>query len=157
MILKMKKKIFYLLGVLPLILLSIMLINKNTNHHFKLPNEIVIYEHGTERKISKENLLYSKILTYTNERFETNLDMYKLSIAKDEMKKFKKDEVILEFIYTNKKKSTYRGYVKEYYKLIMPLTGEYKDMVFFDTNKNDYNSPIGKLNEPDKLLELFNQ
>lgn len=123
--------------------------------YFSEPDKILVYKKGTTQTINKEDKLFSNIINQINDRVDSNVDVCKLEFDENNMKVTKQKEVVVEFVYSKKQKSKFRTFEKEYYSLIFPLTGDNKDLCFFNNNKNDYSGPIGKLKTSDGLLDLL--
>lgn len=130
--------------------------------HFELPDTIILIEHGNRKVITKEDKLYEDIVNLSDARFKSSMEYYNLSISSSDIYKIEKDEMVIEFIYQsqNSQKTKYIDFnnntqIREYKRLVMPLSGEYKRMVFFDNKDGNYSSP-GVLSAPyDLIKRLF--
>lgn len=126
--------------------------------YFIIPDYIVIYNNGKEKKITNKDPLLSKILDLTNDRFTNKIDYYKLVVEMSNLNKLEKQELVLEFVYYETKETIYdekQNYSRKYKKLIMPLTGEYTNCIFFDTGSETSFGPISTLASPEQLIKIL--
>lgn len=125
--------------------------------HFELPDKIILLDHGTQKLIAKTDKLFRDIIDLSDARFMASMDYYDLTISNSEMNKIEKEEMVIEFIYQSSQKTKYMDFnnnvqEREYKRLVMPLSGDYKRMVFFDNDEGKYRSP-GVLTAPYDLIK----
>lgn len=149
----MKKKLIILFCLL--IFFSAYLYTRNKC--FIVPNEIILYKNGDAQTINKDNKVFSEIVKEMNNRAHHHFNVAKLAFNRNDMVELKKREIIIEFKYSKKHISYIRLYGEEYSSLIFPLTGLYKELVFFDNSNENLNGPLGPLDSPDILLNLLNK
>lgn len=160
---KMKKKLFF---VAALVVIAIILgawaresmrsnaENPTSRDYFPKPEKIIIYKDGNIQTLTKDDKLFPDIFSKMNSRV-TSISEAALAFDKESMEKTKKNEVVVEFVYSKKQKPIETWYKKEYTGLIFPLTGQNSDMCFLEANINNYGGPIGPLSSPNTVLELL--
>jgi hypothetical protein len=94
---------------------------------FAEPDKIIIYKSGNTQTISKDDMLFSDIVSQMNYRVEKDTDILKLGIDEIDMITIKQNEVVVEFVYLKKQKSKVGRVKKRHSNLIFPLTGETKE------------------------------
>jgi hypothetical protein len=139
------------------ILLSILIfiLYQSRINHFVEPDTIIVYKDGMTKTFYRDDKLYTEIVKHIDNRINSDLHVVKLGFHKDDMDILKQHEVLIEFIYSEKQKSKYWGSVG-YTHLLFPLTGEYNDLYFMETNNgNNYSGPIGILKSSEDVLDLL--
>lgn len=128
---------------------------KITVTNFNIPNQILVYKNGKEKKILKDDNKYAEILKLSDNRIGIKIDRLKLVIPKESIEKLKKTETFIEFVYSEQQKKI-GNLEQKYIELIFPLTGDYIGYCLFEQgNNNDYSGPISNLGSPDSLLNLL--
>lgn len=128
---------------------------KNIYSYFQEPEEIVIYDNGKEKTINKSDDKFIEILEANNKRFESQLVAYKVTLDEKTLSEMKKKELLIEFVYPKKIKTKLKHDSKEYDKIIIPLTGDLKSLVFYGENSDDFGSGYGPLLSPDEVIKLI--
>jgi hypothetical protein len=123
---------------------------------FAEPDKIIIYKSGSTQTISKEDKLFSDIVSHVDSRVEKDTGILKLSIDENDMITIKQNQVVVEFVYFKKQKSKVGRVKKRHSNLVFPLTGETKELCFFEENLNNYSGPLGPLKKSEILLDLLN-
>jgi hypothetical protein len=147
----MKKTICILLSMIIFTLIFISCAEQG----FAEPDKIIIYKSGSTQTVSKDDKLFSDIVSQMNYRVEKDTDILKLGIDEIDMITIKQNEVVVEFVYLKKQKSKVGRVKKRHSNLIFPLTGETKELCFFEENSNNYSGPLGSLKNSDILLDLL--
>jgi hypothetical protein len=126
--------------------------------YFPKPEKILVYKDSTTQTITKDSNLFSDILIKMNSRVKepstAALALNKTSVDNNSMEIIKKNEIVVEFVYSRKQKLKGVDSSREYSSLIFPLTGDYYDMCFLEENKNNYSGPVGQLINIGDVLEL---
>lgn len=117
--------------------------------HFERPDSISVWEHNTQRAYG--DLDWEKIdhlLQLLDQRFEYDLDFVKLDLSNEEGELFREDETIVILEYDPQRELEFKlnGADKKIVcrELIMPVTGQYGDLMFF-RGDNGLTSPLGRL------------
>lgn len=130
--------------------------------YYKLPDKIIVYNHGNKEEIDKEDQLYHQIIQLLNQMFA---DVQRIGMTKtaiDEYREKQAKEVLaLEFIYSDTYKFHYedwgREINREYCRLFIPLDRVSDPIeIFFGDNEKYFGGPIGMFVEPTQLIELIN-
>jgi hypothetical protein len=158
----MKRKLFYIALVLSAIILGGWAkesMRKNAENptsrdYFSKPEKILIYKDGNIQTLTKNDKLFSELFSRMNSRV-SSISEAALAFDKESMEKTKKNEILIEFLYSKKQKPIETWYKKEYTSLIFPLTGQNNDKCFLEVNTNNYGGPIGPLSSPNIVLELL--
>jgi hypothetical protein len=123
--------------------------------YFPKPEKILIYKDGNVQTVAKDSKLFSDIVIKMNSRVYGGLGgSAGLAFNKESMENMKKNEIVVEFIYSKKQKLKGAGPSREYSSLIFPLTGKYYDLCFLEGDNNDYSGPVGRLMNIGDVLEL---
>ena len=130
--------------------------------YYKLPDKIIIYNHGNKEEIDKKDQLYHQIIQLLNQMFADvqHIDMTQTAI--DEYNEKQAKEVLaLEFIYSDTYEFHYKDWRSEingeYCRLFIPLDRPSNaTLIFFGDNEKYFSGPVGMFVEPTKLIELIN-
>lgn len=127
--------------------------------YFPKPDKIAIYKDGKMHNLTEEDKIFSDIFITMNGRVKhpERLGQYSLAFGIDDMNNLKKNETVVEFIYSKAADITVHAQKTEFYSLIFPLTGKRFDMCFFDRHLNHYGGPIGSLDNVGDVLSLLDK
>lgn len=150
-----KKKISLFLVFICIIIL---IFSNRSITNLKAPDKIVIHNKSTNETIEKNDKLYNDIYKLVEEGVEDDLHEYKTGLGEQDMDRMKNNDIVLEFIYNSQQKRSLSSNAgaRKYYALIIPLTGDYKGMIFFEENVKNYVSPLGYLKSIESILKLLN-
>ena len=126
--------------------------------NFTQPNKIVFYNKGKKTTINKGSALFNNILEFTDKRFGEKIDFYLMAVEMKDLKQMEKDELMLEFLYSDIVETQYRidpVISIKYKRLVMPLSGEYTNCMFFDWGSKMSSGPISTLSTPDDLIKIL--
>jgi len=129
-----------------------------TYKYFATPDKIIFYNHGIEKDIEKGSSLFNNILDLTDKRFNDRIGFYKSEIDVEGLNKMQQSELMLVFSYSDIKETTYLSQtntIKKYKRLIMPLSGNTSNFLYFDDGGKYSSGPIGTLSPPDGLVNLL--
>ncbi|ERI94203.1 hypothetical protein HMPREF1982_01215 [Clostridiales bacterium oral taxon 876 str. F0540] len=126
-------------------------------NYFTKPDKIVVYKNGETQNLTESDKLFSDIFINMNGRVKNSDEMgeYALAFGIEDMKNLKKDQTVVEFVYSKAANITVYNQKIEVYGLIFPLTGKYIDMGFLDCHRNHYSGPIGSLDNVGDVLDLL--
>ncbi|MFL0268020.1 hypothetical protein [Candidatus Clostridium radicumherbarum] len=134
----------------------------NQYKYFELPDKIQLIDKGKRLKmITADDNLYKQILDLTNERFNTNVSSLRCIVTPENLKSLENNELVLEFIYLGPKYTEFYNQflppIKQYVRLLMPLTNSVSKNLYIDDGKGSGLSPLSNLLPPDKLIDLVNK
>lgn len=161
---KLKKiKLFILFILIGTLILSIFSCKHAENfkeitesEYFEMPDKIITYNEANSRIIEKDSKLYNAILYLMDKRLKEvrNFEIYGYLLM-DEDIEIKNNSAAVEFIYDNEKQTIYGKEIKNYFRILFPLTSlpdsVEDELIFFGDNKHYY-SPAIKVPEPDNEL-----
>jgi PBP1b-binding outer membrane lipoprotein LpoB len=130
----------------------------NKYKYFAVPDKIIYFNKGKIKEFTKEASLFVNILDLTNKRFGEKIDMYKLAIQIESLNKLEQTELVLEFVYSDIKEIEYNmnsDMHKKYKRLLMPLSGEYSNCIFFDDGTELSAGPIATLSSATDIIQIL--
>lgn len=126
------------------------------------PDQIIICGNDKTKVLDKNSKDFDKIVSLSNKRFPTKLEMYKSVVDNWHMSYIIDDGIGIEFIYSTEQSLSVQGKPIKYSKLYFQLTSKrFKDTssntvnIFQYGDKNNFiGSSIGTLNYSPELVEL---
>lgn len=108
--------------------------------HVRLPDSVIVYNKGKQKNIDMNDDwdIYNKIVSLIDGRYSSKLSTVQLAMPAEYESTIKNNDVAVEFLYKNMtgSSSILGNDVKQYSysRLLMPLTGEWSDMLFMGDN-----------------------
>ncbi|MFL0268711.1 hypothetical protein [Candidatus Clostridium radicumherbarum] len=136
-------------------------INNKQYKYFELPDKILLIDKGKIIKtVTSNDNLYNQVLDLSNERFVSNLYPLKCISTAETLKTIEEKEMVLEFIYQEPKHTQFYDQflppIKQYVKLLMPLTESETVNLYIDDGKGSPLSPLSNLLPPKDIINLLN-
>lgn len=136
--------------------------NEDTTEYkyFQRPDKILLINKGNiDKTIEKGTDLYNKILELTNKRFESRLYTLKSIMNSETFKVLENNGLVLEFIYNEPKHTEFYDQflpaIKQYVRLIMPLSDSNDKDLYIDDGNGSELSPITNLLTAQELVDLL--
>lgn len=120
--------------------------------YFSYPVNILIYKDGSPDRLDASNSRYPKILELMHNRMNEPFYLAKLAVNDELIEHIKAQEIVVEFIYSKLQSVTYLVHKTSkpfhYTRLLFPLTGPNRQLIFFGDDNEYFSGPLGQLSAP---------
>lgn len=132
------------------------------NRVIKIPEKIIVYKAGKKVVFTKNIDVFDKLYNTLNKRLGSILVTVQLAVNPELEEEIKNNQMVIEFIYTRQQKSIFQSerlftIEKSYKRLMFPITGDYKSVVFFGDDKLYHSGPLGELFKPMEVKNLLRE
>ena len=129
--------------------------------YFNYPDSVTIYRNGSAAKLNVSDSLCTEIVSLIRNRIKEPIYVSKLAVSADDIVQIKEQETVVELSYCRLQSTTYNimntQQTKKYSRLLFPLTGKFRDLMFFGDTKSYSSGPFGPLAAPDSVLILVHK
>lgn len=157
----MEKNLIWFL-VLPLIGLFGICKGNGGNYslkYFKVPSRIIIYQKGESTEWNVSSHQSRELVCRLHDRIKEPLLEAKLAVSAPDIAATLQNEMVVVFRYSSLQSTDYKvsNQIKtfKYTRLLFPLTGIYRELMFFGDEPGYFSGPLGLLADPEPVITLI--